>query len=272
MGIASIAANLLKKGIKPTINEAEKLVQYTTKQGVSKKLLFDNNGKIKFWQSLDSNTGEIKIFERAFDSSKYSSANYSVNYVKKYNNLSLVQTKEISHVGMSNQKPDIRVKTLDVEGKIKQYQVMNSNSYHGFSSAKASLCKKGLNPTVDYENRTLSYIDKAGSKKTLYFDKNHSDLRFEAVGSGNDKLIKWVSEDKNGVIKTYEVVEDKLSGRLSKLSKMSRYKTEDKTLISTGRGLCKGKQTIETRDAIGKIRAFINEFGCFKTITPYLFN
>lgn len=274
MGIASIAANLLKKGIKPVVNEAEKSVVYTTKQGVSKRLLFDNNGKIKFWQSLNPNNGEMKIFERTFDSGKYSSKNFNTYCVKKYNNngLSIQETKEISHVGASNNKPNIRVKTMDAAGKIKHYQVMDSSSYYGFSSTKANLCKKGLNPTVDYENRILSYTDKAGNKKTLYFDKNHSDLRFEAAGSGNDKLIKWVSQDKNGNIKTYQVLSDTASEKLSKLSKMNNYKTESQTLILTDRGLCKGRKTIETRDALGKVKAFILEFGKFsKAVESYLF-
>jgi len=63
MGIASVAIQLARKGLKPIINEAQRTLSYATKQGVQKTLLFDTAGKVKYWSSVNPETGGMKIYQ-----------------------------------------------------------------------------------------------------------------------------------------------------------------------------------------------------------------
>lgn len=67
MGLASVALKLAGKGLKPAINKTEKSLTYFTKGGVQKTLIFDSADKVKFWQSIDSLSGKMKVYNKVSD-------------------------------------------------------------------------------------------------------------------------------------------------------------------------------------------------------------
>lgn len=80
--------NLASKGLKYSSNAMERSITYATHNGSCKKLLFDQNGHVKFWQSLNPQSGEMKVFEVLENT-----ANRRTSSVKSFLNCKLQETQ-----------------------------------------------------------------------------------------------------------------------------------------------------------------------------------
>ncbi len=111
-----VGQNLLKKGLKPLVNEAERTITYTTRKGVQKRLLFNAEDKVSHWTSINPNNGKMKVFNRD------EFLGDSITKIEKFENYSTpVETQKI-------------VTKRDYAGKIESQNVETYNHLTGVTT------------------------------------------------------------------------------------------------------------------------------------------